>query len=69
MRLFLLQDIESTNEKVRRKVNGQMEEFNVVYARIGPDPVTVEVHASGIPSPRYEWYYRPNDEVGLDCFV
>ena len=22
------------------------------------------MHASGIPSPRYEWYYRPNDEPG-----
>jgi hypothetical protein len=24
----------------------------------------VQVQASGIPSPRYEWYYRPNEEVG-----
>merc|ERR1719193_468177 len=62
--LKMVKDIESTNEKVRRRVNGQMEEFHVVYAKIGPEPVTVQVHASGIPSPRYEWYYRPNDEPG-----
>jgi hypothetical protein len=24
----------------------------------------VQVQASGIPSPRYEWYYRPNEESG-----
>ena len=24
----------------------------------------VKVQFSGIPSPRYEWYYRPNDEAG-----
>ncbi|XP_023348177.1 uncharacterized protein LOC111716896 [Eurytemora carolleeae] len=62
--LKLVKDIESTNERVRRRVNGQTEEFWVVYAKIGPEPVTIQVHASGIPSPRYEWYYRPNDEPG-----
>ena len=39
------QDIESTNERVRRRVNGQTEEFWVVYAKIGPEPVTIQVHA------------------------
>lgn len=62
--LKMVKDIESTNEKVRRRCGGQTEEFWVVYAKIGPEPVTIQVHASGIPSPRYEWYYRPNDEPG-----
>ena len=58
----MVRDIESSNERVKRKVNNVIEEFFVVYARIGPEPVTLQVQASGIPSPRYEWFYRPNDD-------
>ena len=58
----MVRDIESSNERVKRKVNNVIEEFFVVYAKIGPEPVTLQVQASGIPSPRYEWFYRPNDD-------
>ena len=57
----MVRDIDSSNERIKRKVNNVIEEFFVVYARIGPEPVTLQVQASGIPSPRYEWFYRPND--------
>ena len=57
----MVRDIDSSNERVKKKVNNVIEEFFVVYARIGPEPVTLQVQASGIPSPRYEWFYRPND--------
>ena len=60
--LKMVRDIESSNERVKRKVNNVIEEFFVVYAKIGPEPVTLQVQASGIPSPRYEWFYRPNDD-------
>ena len=60
--LKMVRDIETSNERVKRKVNNVIEEFYVVYAKIGPEPVTLQVQASGIPSPRYEWFYRPNDD-------
>ena len=37
------QDIESSTEKVRRRVGDVLEEFSVVYAKIGTEPVTIQV--------------------------
>ena len=59
--LKMVRDIDSSNERIKRRVNNVIEEFFVIYAKIGPEPVTIQVQASGIPSPRYEWFYRPND--------
>lgn len=58
----MVRDIDASNERVKRRINDVTEEFHVVYAKVGPDPVTIQVQASGIPSPRYEWFYRPNDD-------
>lgn len=60
--LKMVRDIDSSSDRVKRKVNDVMEEFHVVYARVGPEPVTIQIQASGIPSPRYEWFYRPVDD-------
>ena len=60
--LKMVRDIDSSNERIKKRVNNVIEEFHVVYAKIGPEPVTIQVQASGIPSPRYEWFYRPNDD-------
>ena len=60
--LKTVRDIDSSCEKVKRRVGGVVEEFHVVYARVGPEPVTIQVQASGIPSPRYEWFYRQYDQ-------
>jgi len=60
--LKMVRDIDASNERVKRRINDVTEEFHVVYAKVGPEPVTIQVQASGIPSPRYEWFYRPNDD-------
>ena len=51
--LKMVRDIDSSQERVKRVVNDVAEEFHVVYAKVGPDPVTIQIQASGIPSPRY----------------
>ena len=53
--LKMVRDIDSSNERVKRKVNNVIEEFFVVYAKIGPEPVTLLVQAAGIPSPRWDF--------------
>ena len=50
--LKMVRDIDSSQERVKRVVNDVAEEFHVVYAKVGPEPVTIQIQASGIPSPR-----------------
>ena len=47
---------------MKKLVNGIVEEFHVVYAKLESKPVAIQVQAAGIPSPRYEWFYRPYDQ-------
>ena len=41
--LKMVRDISSSNERIKRRVNNVIEEFFVIYAKIGPEPVTIQV--------------------------
>ena len=57
--LKLVKDIETSNDRVRRTVHGVVEEFHVLYAKLDSVPLAIQAEFSGIPSPRYQWFYRP----------